>query len=318
MSLTGIIIGFVVFVFFLFLAYLISLFPFSLWLHCWSSGVSASPLQLIGMKLRRVATTEIIEEYIRARRANLDLTLEKLEVHALSGGNVNGVIDAIISANRAGLDLSFERAAAIDLAGRDVNGAVRMSVQPKVMRTPKVHGVSKDGIEIIVSAKVTVRANLSSMVGGSGEETIMARVGEGIVSAIGSAKSHKDILVRPECLTERVMSHGLDSGSAYEIVSLDIADIDVGRNIGAALKNSQAVADKRVAEARAEGRRAMAFAQTQENKAAEAEAAAKLIHAEMAVPKTLANTFRQGKLLVSRKPRRKKAEQTGSGFGDDS
>lgn len=300
--------------------YLLSLFPFGLWLKCKTNQAHVAPMQLIAMQLRKVPTGLLVGFYIRARQAGVDVSLERLEVHYLTGGDVAAVVDALISADKANIGLTFEKAAAIDLAGRDVNGAVRMSVQPKVMKTVDIHGVAKDGIELIVRAKVTVRANLNTMVGGSGEETIMARVGEGIVSSIGSAATHSEILNRPEILTRKIIEAGLDSGSAYEIVSLDIADIDVGRNIGAHLKNTQAGADKKVAEARAEGRRALAMAQTQENKAMEAEARAGLIGAEMLVPQALAATYRLGKIVVKRKPRKVKNSDSGTaglGFGDD-
>ena len=275
----------VVGVFFLvIMAYLVRLFPFMTYINCVSAKVPCSPVQLIAMQLRNVPTDFIIEYYVKVRKAGINVALDRLEVHVLSGGNLSSVIDALISASRSNIDLDFEKAAAIDLAGRDVSDAVRMSVQPRVIKTQAIQGVAKDGIELIVHANITVRANLKTMVGGAGEETVLARVSEGIVSAIGSSDTHSIVLNKPEILTQKVIASGLDVGTAYEIVSLDISDIDVGRNIGAHLKNYQAVADKKVAEARAEGRRALAMAKTQENKAAEQEAKARLVEAEMAVP----------------------------------
>jgi len=299
------------------LGYLVKLFPFMTYINCISANVPCSPVQLIAMQLRNVPTDFIIENYVKARKAGLPVLLDRLEVHLLSGGNITNVISALISASRSNIDLNFERAAAIDLAGRDVNDAVKMSVQPRVLKTPEIHGIAKDGIELIVHTNITVRANLSTMVGGAGEDTILARVCEGIVSAIGSADKHSVILNKPEMLTKHVIAAGLDAGTAFEIVSLDISDIDVGRNIGAHLKNAQAIADKKVGEARAEGRRALAMALTQENRAAEQEARANLVQAEMKIPLALADTFRQGKLLVKRKAKKTPVDRTGLGFGDD-
>ena len=299
------------------LAYLVKLFPFMTYINCMSANVPCSPFQLIAMQLRNVPTDFIIENYVKARKAGLPVILDRLEVHVLSGGNLNNVISALISASRSNIDLNFERAAAIDLAGRDVNDAVKMSVQPRVLKSPDIHGIAKDGIELIVRANITVRANLMTMVGGAGEDTVLARVCEGIVSAIGSAEKHSIVLNKPEMLTQRVIAAGLDVGTAFEIVSLDISDIDVGRNIGAHLKNAQAVADKKVGEAKAEGRRALAMALTQENKAAEQQAKANLVQAEMKVPLALAETFRNGKILVPRKKRPVPVDRAGLGFGDD-
>lgn len=281
--------------------YLIKLFPFMTYINCFSAGVPCSPIQLIAMQLRNVPTDFIIEFYVKGRKAGLPLALDRLEVHHLSGGNITNVVNALISASRSNIDLNFEKAAAIDLAGRDVSDAVRMSVQPRVIKTPDIHGIAKDGIELIVLANITVRANLNTMVGGAGEDTILARVSEGIVSAIGSAESHSVVLNKPEVLTQKVIAAGLDNGTAFEIVSLDISDIDVGRNIGAHLKQAQAVADKKVGEAKAEGRRALAMALTQENRAAEQEARAMLVKAEMKIPISLAESFRNGKIVVKRK-----------------
>lgn len=300
------------------LVYLLRLFPFMTYLNCMSAKVPCSPIQLIAMQLRNVPTDFIIEYYVKARKAGLPVELDRLEVHQLSGGNLASVINALISASRSSINLNFEKAAAIDLAGRDVSDAVKMSVQPRVLKTPPIHGIAKDGIELIVRANITVRANLETMVGGAGEDTVLARVSEGIVSAIGSAATHAVVLNRPEILTQKVISAGLDVGTAYEIVSLDISDIDVGRNIGAHLKNAQAVADKKVGEAKAEGRRALAMAKTQENKASEQEAKARLIEAEMAVPNALADSFRKGKIIGKRKARGSvKTPGKGLGFGDD-
>ncbi len=307
--------------FLIIMAYLIRLFPFMTYLNCMSAKVPCSPIQLIAMQLRNVPTDFIIEYYVKARKAGLPVALDRLEVHVLSGGNLANVISALISASRSNIDLDFEKAAAIDLAGRDVSDAVRMSVQPRVIKTPDIQGIAKDGIELIVQANITVRANLNTMVGGAGEDTVMARVSEGIVSAIGSSESHSVVLNKPELLTQKVIAAGLDVGTAFEIVSLDISDIDVGRNIGAHLKHFQAVADKKVAEAKAESRRALAMAKTQENKAAEQEAKAMLVQAEMKVPKALAESFRNGKIVVKRKSRKNLADSPvlpkGTGFVDD-
>lgn len=307
------------------LFYALSLVPFGIYFQCKTSGVPISMFQLAMMNIRKVPVGHIIETYIRARKANIHIELARLEVHYLSNGNIGNVIDAIISASKSNLSLDFEQAAAIDLAGRDVNQAVRMCVEPRVLKAPEIQAVCKDGVELKVKINITVRANLKTMIGGAGEDTILARVGEGIVSAIGSSEKHSTVLTRPDTITKSVMARGLDAGTAFEIVSLDIADIDVGRNIGAALKNAQAIADKQVAEARAEGRRAIAEALTQENKAAEQEAKAKLVESEMRVPLALAETFRKGKLIVKRNHRRRSntavmpdnTNRMGLGFGDD-
>ena len=304
----------------------LKMIPWGIYMQCQSAGVPVNVGQLFAMKLRKVDIDTIVEAYMRAKKANLPgIELPRLEVHYLSNGNIGSVISALISARSSQIDLDFEQAAAIDLAGRDVNGAVRMCVQPKVLKAPEIQGVAKDGVELKVKVNITVRANLRTMIGGAGEDTILARVCEGIVSAIGSSETHSEVLTSPDILTKHVMSCGLDAGTAFEIVSLDIADIDVGRNIGAALKNAQAIADKQVAEARAEGRRATAEALTQENKAAEQEAKAKLVESEMKIPLALAETFRKGKLIVKRTPRKKTntaetgttRQDMGLSFGDD-
>ena len=282
----------------------VSLMPFGTYIKCLSADVPANPFDLIAMSIRKVPADLIIDAYLKGTKGGLELKLDKVEAHYLAGGDINRVVDALISAGRAQIGLTFERAAAIDLAGRDVLDAVRMRVEPRVISTNKVSGIAKNGIEVLAKAKITVRANLETMVGGAGEETILARVAEGIISAIGSAESHQVILTRPELLTRSIMNSGLDSRSAFEILSVDIADIDTGRNIGAILQTDQAEADKAVSQAKAEGRRALAVSQLQENKAIEQEMKARLVESEMLIPKTLAESFRRGKLLV---PRRKKA-----------
>ncbi len=291
---------------------ILSLFPFRTYVKCLSASVPVGPIDLIAMSLRKVPIDLIIDTFIRGNKAGLHLFLDRLEAHYLSGGDVEGVVNALISAGRANLDLTFERAAAIDLAGRDVQDAVRMSVQPRVISTGGVAGMARNGIEIIAKAKITVKANLDTMVGGAGEETILARVSEGIVSAIGSADTHTDVLKRPEIITQTIIKGGLDAGTAFQIISFEVADLDVGRNIGAILQNDQAEADRKVAQAKAEGRRALALAQLQENKATEQEMKARLVEAEMRVPQALADCFRRGKLLVHRK----KKQGTGTlGYG---
>jgi uncharacterized protein YqfA (UPF0365 family) len=307
-------------IFLIVVGYFVKLFPFLTYINCMSAKVPCTPFQLIAMQLRKVPTDFIVEYYVKVRKAGLPVGLDRLEVHLLSGGNLPNVVGALISASRSNIELDFEKAAAIDLAGRDVSDAVRMSVQPRVIHTADIHGIAKDGIELIVRANITVRANLNTMVGGAGEDTILARVSEGIVSAMGSSATHSVVLNKPEILSQKVLEAGLDVGTAFEIVSLDISDIDVGRNIGAYLKNAQAIADKKVAQAKAEGRRALAMACTQENKASEQEAKARLVEAEMKVPKALSDSFRLGKIIVKRKKRKTSADQTvnkGLGFSDD-
>jgi len=272
--------------------------PVRLWVEALSARVPVSMATLVGMRLRKVSPAAIVRPLINASKAGLDLSIDQLEGHYLAGGRVDRVVGALISADKANIDLAFNQAAAIDLAGRDVFEAVQVSVNPKVISTPKVAAMAKDGIQLIAVALVTVRANINRLVGGAGEETILARVGEGIVSTIGSAESHKAVLENPDKISKTVLSKGLDSGTAFEILSIDIADVDVGKNIGAELQTDQAEADKRVAQARAEERRAMAVAQEQEMKARVEEMRAEVVKAEREVPLALAEAFRQGNLGV--------------------
>ncbi len=265
--------------------------PVGLWISCLASNVKVSIFNLIGMRLRRVVPSKIVLPLIKATKAGLPLSVNQLEAHHLAGGNVDSVVDALIAAERAGIELHFEKAAAIDLAGRNVLDAVKMSVNPKVIETPNVSAVAKDGIELLVKARVTVRADLERLVGGAGEATVLARIGEGIVTTVGSADSHKEVLENPDDISKRVLSKGLDSGTAFEILSIDIADIDVGRNIGAQLQSLQAEADKNIAQAKAEERRAMAIAREQEMRAY-------VVEAEAEVPKALAYALREGKMSV--------------------
>ncbi|MEN1759759.1 flotillin-like protein FloA [Anoxynatronum sibiricum] len=280
------------------LSVFLSFVPLGLWVTAFFSGVRVGIFTLIGMRFRRVAPSRIVNPLIKATKAGLALNIDKLEAHYLAGGDVNRVIDALIAAQRAEINLEFERAAAIDLAGRDVLQAVQVSVNPKVIETPKIAAVAKNGIEVIAKARVTVRANIERLVGGAGEETIIARVGEGIVTTVGSAESHKDVLENPDMISRTVLNKGLDAGTAYEILSIDIADIDVGRNIGAQLQTDQAEADKRIAQAKAEERRAMAVAKEQEMKASVEEMRAKVVEAEAEVPKAMAAALREGNLGV--------------------
>ncbi len=275
---------------------LLSYIPLRLWIAAWAAGVRISLGALVGMRLRKVPPHIVVEPQINATKAGLHLDIGELEAHYLAGGQVNRVVQALISADKAGIDLEFQQAAAIDLAGRDVREAVQVSVNPKVIETPKVAAMAKDGIQLIATARVTVRANISRLVGGAGEETILARVGEGIVSTIGSAESHKAVLESPENISKTVLGKGLDAGTAYEILSIDIADVDVGKNIGAELQTDQAEADKRIAQAKAEERRAMAVAQEQEMKARVQEMRAKVVKAEAEVPLAMADSFRAGNL----------------------
>ncbi|MBP1930526.1 flotillin-like protein FloA [Ammoniphilus resinae] len=272
--------------------------PVMLWISAIASGVSIGIFTLVGMRLRRVIPSRIVNPLIKARKAGLEVTSNQLESHYLAGGNVDRVIDALIAAERANIDLLFERAAAIDLAGRDVLEAVQMSVNPKVIETPFVSAVARDGIELKVKARVTVRANIERLVGGAGEETIIARVGEGIVTSVGSSNSHKEVLENPDKISKTVLNKGLDSGTAFEILSIDIADVDVGRNIGANLQIEQAEADKQISQARAEERRAMAVAFEQEMKARVQEMQAKVVEAEAEVPQAMAEALRSGKIGV--------------------
>jgi len=275
-----------------------SFVPVGLWISALAAGVHVGIFTLIGMRLRRVVPARIINPMIKSQKAGLDVTVDKLETHYLAGGNVDNVVNALIAAQRANIPLQFERAAAIDLAGRDVLQAVKMSVNPKVIETPTVAAVAKDGIEVRVKARVTVRANIDRLVGGAGEDTIIARVGEGIVTTVGSSENHKQVLENPDLISRTVLDKGLDSGTAFEILSIDIADVDVGRNIGAQLQTDQAEADNRIAQAKAEERRAMAIAKEQEMKAAVQEMRAKVVEAEAEVPKALAEALRQGKMGV--------------------
>ena len=282
----------------LFFVLIIWAIPLRLWIEALSAGVSVGIGTLVGMRLRKVSPAAIVRPLINATKAGLDLDINQLEAHYLAGGRVDRVVGALISADKANIDLAFNQAAAIDLAGRDVFEAVQVSVNPKVINTPKVAAMAKDGIQLIALARVTVRANINRLVGGAGEETILARVGEGIVSTIGSAASHKAVLENPDQISKGVLGKGLDSGTAFEILSIDIADVDVGKNIGAELQTDQAEADKRVAQARAEERRAMAVAQEQEMKARVAEMQAEVVRAEAQVPLALADAFRSGNLGV--------------------
>ena len=273
-------------------------FPVALWFQAILSGVHIPLVQLILMRWRGVNPKTIVMALITGTKAGLSLKANELEAHYLAKGNVPNVVMALISANKANINLDFKMASAIDLAGRDVLEAVQMSVNPKVINTPPVTAVAKDGIQLIAKARVTVRANIKQLVGGAGEETILARVGEGIVSSIGSSESHKQVLENPDSISKLVLNKGLDAGTAYEILSIDIADIDVGKNIGAVLQMDQADADKNIAQARAEERRAMAVAQEQEMKAKAQEARAKVIEAEAQVPLAMAEAFRSGNLGI--------------------
>ncbi|GBF32576.1 DUF1432 domain-containing protein [Desulfocucumis palustris] len=279
-------------------AIVFSFVPVGLWISALAAGVRIGIFTLIGMRLRRVPPAQIVGPLIKADKAGLNVTVNQLEAHFLAGGNVDRVINSLIAAERAAIPLAFERAAAIDLAGRDVLQAVQMSVNPKVIQTPLVSAVAKDGIEVKVVARVTVRANIDRLVGGAGEETILARVGEGVVTTVGSAAAHKHVLENPDSISRTVLEKGLDAGTAFEILSIDIADVDVGRNIGAQLQTDQAEADKRIAQAKAEERRAMAVAREQEMKASVEEMRAKVVEAEADVPRAMADALRQGKLGV--------------------
>ena len=272
--------------------------PLGLWISAIAAGVKISFFNLIGMRLRRVVPSSIVNPLIKSHKAGLALTSDKLEAHYLAGGNVDQVVDALIAAERAEIPLKFERAAAIDLAGRDVLEAVKMSVNPKVIKTPLVTAVAMDGIQVKATARVTVRANIERLVGGAGEETILARVGEGIVTTVGSANTHKKVLENPDSISKTVLDKGLDSGTAFEILSIDIADVDVGKNIGAQLQTDQAEADKEIAQAKAEERRAMAVAQEQEMRAKVQEMQAKVVEAEAEVPLAIADAFKKGNLGV--------------------
>jgi uncharacterized protein YqfA (UPF0365 family) len=275
------------------------LIPVGLWFSALISGVRISLLQLILMRWRKVPPTVIVRSMIEAHKAGLaDIKRDDLEAHYLAGGHVEKVIHALVSANKANIELMFKMATAIDLAGRDVFEAVQMSVNPKIIDTPAVAAVAKDGIQLIAKARVTVRANIRQLVGGAGEETVLARVGEGIVSSIGSANSHKAVLENPDSISKLVLGKGLDAGTAFEILSIDIADVDIGKNIGAQLQMDQAQADKNIAQAKAEERRAMAVALEQEMVAKAQEARAKVIEAEVQIPLAMADAFRSGNLGI--------------------
>ncbi|QNH62135.1 flotillin-like protein FloA [Hymenobacter sediminicola] len=273
-------------------------FPISLWITALFSGVKVSLFQLAFMRVRKVPPSLIVNSMITSTKAGLELTANDLETHYLAGGNIPSVIKALISADKANIPLTFKQATAIDLAGRDVFEAVTTSVNPKVINTPNVAAVAQDGIQLIAKARITVRANITQLVGGAGEETILARVGEGIVTSIGSSKSHKEVLENPDKISKLVLSKGLDAGTAFEILSIDIADIDIGENIGAKLQIDQATADLKVAEAKAEERRAMAVAVEQENRAKTQEAKARVVEAEAEIPKAMAEAFRSGNLGI--------------------
>jgi uncharacterized protein YqfA (UPF0365 family) len=283
-------IGLLIFVF-VALAIVLYLVPLNLWIAAWASGAYVGLPTLVGMRLRRVPPGTVINARISAVKAGLNIPLNDLEAHYLAGGNVVRVVNALISADKANIPLPFQRAAAIDLAGRDVLEAVKMSVIPKVIETPRIAAIAKNGIQLIAVSRVTVRTNIDRLVGGAGEETVIARVGEGMVSTIGSAESHKDVLENPDHISKHILSKGLDAGTAYEILSIDIADVDVGENIGAKLQIDQANADKQIAQAKAEERRAMAVALEQEMRA-------RVVEAEAEVPRAMAEAFRQGNLGI--------------------
>ena len=296
MSVTGIsVLCVVIFILLIVFVYYV---PVGLWFQALVSGVHTSLIQLMFMRFRKVPPSVIVNNMINATKAGLKLSQNELEAHYLAGGNVTNVVQALISSSKANMNLDFRTATAIDLAGRDVLKAVQTSVNPKVIDTPPVAAVAKDGIQLIAKARVTVRTNIKQLVGGASEETILARVGEGIVSSIGSALSHKQVLENPDSISKLVLTKGLDSGTAFEILSIDIADIDVGKNIGAQLQMDQANADKNIAQAKAEERRAMAVASEQEMKAKAQEARAKVIEAEAEVPKAMADAFRSGNMGI--------------------
>jgi len=290
--------GFLLVVVVAFIMLFLHFVPLGLWISALAANVSVGIFTLVGMRLRRVPPSNIVLPLIKANKAGIDVSANQLEAHYLAGGNVDKVIDALIAAHRAEIPLPFARSAAIDLAGRDVLQAVQMSVNPKVIETPIVSAVAKNGIELKIKARVTVRANIDRLVGGAGEPTIIARVGEGIVTTVGSAKSHTDVLANPDDISKTVLGKGLDAGTAFEILSIDIADVDVGRNIGAELMTDQAEADKRIAQAKAEERRAMAVATEQEMKAYTQQMEAKVVEAQAEVPHAMAAALREGKLGV--------------------
>ena len=291
-------IGLIGLIIIIFLSIFFTMVPVGLWITAIFSGVKVKISTLVGMRLRRVVPSRIINPLIKATKAGIDIDVNTLEAHYLAGGNVNMVVDALIAAQRANIDIEFERAAAIDLAGRNVLEAVQVSVNPKVIETPLISAVAMNCIEVMVKAKVTVRANIDRLIGGAGEETIIARVGEGIVTTVGSAKSHTEVLENPDSISQTVLSKGLDSGTAFEILSIDIADVDVGRNIGAKLQTDQAEADKRIAQAKAEERRAMAVAKEQEMIAEVRSMRAKVVESESKVPLAIAKALESGNLGV--------------------
>ena len=290
--------GLIVFLAIIFLAIFLHFVPIGLWISALAANVHVGIFTLIGMRMRRVPPSKIVMPLIKANKAGLDVNVNQLEAHYLAGGNVDKVVDALIASQRAQIVLPFERSAAIDLAGRDVLEAVQMSVNPKVIETPIVSAVAKNGIELKIKARVTVRAKIDILVGGAGEPTIIARVGEGIVTTVGSSERHTDVLESPDDISKTVLGKGLDAGTAFEILSIDIADVDVGRNIGAQLQTDQAEADKRIAQAKAEERRAMAVAQEQEMKAYTQEMEAKVVEAQAEVPHAMAKALMEGKLGV--------------------
>jgi len=280
------------------LAVLFTFVPVALWISALAAGVKVSIFTLIGMRLRRVIPSRVVNPLIKSHKAGLNVSTNQLESHYLAGGNVDRVVNALIAAERANIDLPFERGAAIDLAGRDVLEAVQMSVNPKVIETPYIAGVAINGIEVKAKARITVRANIERLVGGAGEDTIIARVGEGIVSTIGSAKRHTDVLENPDMISQTVLGKGLDAGTAFEILSIDIMDVDIGKNIGAMLQTDQAEADKKIAQAKAEERRAMAVAEEQEMVARVQEMRAKVVEAEAEVPLAMAEALKSGNIGV--------------------
>ena len=282
----------------IFLAILFSFIPLGLWISAIAAGVRVGIFQLVGMRFRRIPPNLIVNCKIKADKAGLAIDTDQLETHYLAGGNVDRVINALIAAERARIDLTYKMGAAIDLAGRNVLEAVQMSVNPKVIETPPISAIAKNGIELIAKAKITVRANIDRLIGGAGELTVIARVGEGVVSTIGSSASHEEVLENPDRISKIVLNKGLEAGTAFEILSIDIADIDVGRNIGAQLQTDQAEADKRIAQAKAEERRAMAVAVEQEMRASVQEMRAKVVEAEAEVPKAMATALREAKLGV--------------------
>ncbi|MBP5653873.1 MAG: flotillin-like protein FloA [Lachnospiraceae bacterium] len=272
--------------------------PVGMWISAVASGVKINIFSLVGMKIRRVKPVKIVAPLIKATKAGISVSVNQLEAHYLAGGNVDDVVNALIAAERAGMELSFEKASAIDLAGRNVFEAVKMSVTPKVIETPQISAVAKDGIELLVKARVTVRTNIDRLIGGAGEATVLARVGEGIVTTVGSAEKHSEVLENPDDISKVVLEKGLDSGTAYEIISIDIADIDIGRNIGANLQSLQAEANTKIAQAKAEERRAMAVALEQEMKAEVVKAKSEVVKAEAEVPRAMAEALRSGNIGV--------------------